>query len=381
MREDIKKHEFILFVSDHYNPLCVARGLGYASIKPIVIVVTKNLRLLNNCKYVDILHRVDTYEDAYKLLMDKYGGKDPKPFLYASNDKVIEVLDSHYDEIKNQFYLFNAGEQGRLHQLMNKDYIVSLAKEVGFNIPKSEVVNHGELPKTLKYPIITKTIMSIVGGWKNDVFICHHEEELKEAYKSITAPQLILQEFIVKKTECCYEGFAVNGGKDVYIPFQIKYLRFSEKSYGHYMTVEPIRDEVLREKLYELIRRTHFEGIFDVEFLLGQDDQLYFLEVNFRSTTWTHTMTCGGINAPVLWAKSMLAGHINYESLHPQEETFTAMTEIDDYFDNVKTHKIGFWNWWKDVKGCKCLFYYDRNDKKPLVNILKGMVLSKLKLK
>lgn len=378
-KEELIQHKFILFVSDHYNPLCVARSLGQEGIKPIAIVVSKKPKLLKSTIYINTLHCVATYEEGYQLLIEKYSNESLKPFLYASNDRVIEELDSHYDELKEKFYFFNAGEQGRLHQLMNKDTIVSMAEEVGFRAPKSEVVEHGQLPKTLKYPIITKTIMSIMGGWKNDVFICENEEQLKEAYKSIKTPQLIIQEFITKKTECCFEGFAANGGQDVYIPFQIKYLRASKKSYGHYMTVEPLKDETLREKLYELMRRTRFEGIFDIEFLLGEDNELYFLEVNFRSTTWSYTMTRGGVNAPVLWAKAMLDGNVDFSEIHPDKEAFTAMVEFADFADSVKTHKVGFRQWLKEVKGCKCLFYWDRKDRKPFITVLKGMIRNRLR--
>lgn len=369
----ILDHKFILLVVDHYNPLGIVRSLGEEGIIPIVILVCEknsNPLLLNHCRYVKTLHRVENYEEGYKLLMEKYGNENPKPFLITGDDHGIEELDSHYDDLKDRFYFFNAGEQGRLHQLMNKDTIVSMAKEVGFRIPKSEVVNRGEIPTTLRYPIITKTIMSIMGGWKDDVFICNNEQELKEAYTKIKTPKLILQEFITKKTECCFEGFAVNDGKDVYIPFMLKYLRATKKSYGNYMTVEPLKDEALREKLYELIRRTRFEGIFDVEFLLGDDDQLYFLEVNFRTTTWSMTMTRGGVNAPLLWAESMLKGKIDKESILPQQEVFTAMNEPTDFRESVVARKVGFFKWFKEFKNCKCTYYWNRKDYKPFLHYL-----------
>lgn len=369
-KNNLNGHKVILLVVDHYNPLGIVRSFGEAGIFPIVILVSKKTVLLNHCRYVGIIHRVDSHPEGYRLLMEKYGNEIVKPLLLIGDDRGVEELDSHFDELKEKFIFFNAGEQGRLHQLMNKDTIVSMAEEVGFNIPKSEVVNHGELPNTLRYPIITKTIMSIMGGWKDDVFICENEQELKEAYQRIKTPKLILQEFITKKTECCFEGFAVNGGKEVYIPFKLKYLRATKKSYGNYMTVEPLVDEALREKLYKLIRKTRFEGIFDVEFLQGADDQLYFLEVNFRTTTWTMTMTRGGVNAPLLWAKSMLKGHIDESEIHPRQDVFTAMNEPTDFRENVLTRKESFFKWFKEFKTCDCTYYWNKKDWKPFFHYL-----------
>lgn len=366
----LKEHKFILFVVDHYNPLGIARSLGESGIHPIVILVSQSPVLLNHCRYVETLHQVDSYEDGFRLLMEYYGHESYRPFLYIGDDHGVEIIDSHYEELKDKFYFFNAGEKGSLHKLMNKHTIVSMAEEVGFNIPKSEVVNRGELPKTLRYPIITKTIMSIMGGWKDDVFICENEQDLKEAYLKIKTPKLILQEFITKKTECCFEGFAVNAGKDVYIPFMLKYLRSTKKSYGNYMKVEPLVDETLRKKLYELIRRTHFEGIFDVEFLAGADDQLYFLEVNFRTTTWSMTMTRGGVNAPLLWAEAMLYGSIDRSKILPKQDPFTAMNEPTDFKENVLSQKVGFLKWMSEFKDCECTYYWDKRDKKPFFHYI-----------
>lgn len=376
---ELKKHRHILLVGDHYNPLGVARSLGQQGLNPEVIVISKHPILLSHCKYVKTLHRVDTYEEGYDYLISKYGSEPVKPFVYTGMDKVVDILDSHYDELKDRFYVFNAGKQGRMHDLMNKDVITSMAEEAGFRIPKKEVVNHGELPRTLKYPIITKTIMSIMGGWKDDVFICNNEEELKAAYPKIKTPKLMIQEYITKKNEWCFEGISVCNGRDVYIPFIIKYLRFSNKSYGNYMTVEPLKDNHLRSKLYNLMHRTQFEGIFDVEFLEGEDGELYFLEVNFRSTTWSYALTCGNVNEPYLWAKSTLQGSIDYSRILPQETVFTAMNEPSDFKENVPSHKVGFFKWLSQMRGAQCRYYYSKDDPKPFYAYLFKPLIYRIK--
>ena len=148
--------------------------------------------------------------------MSEYGNEEYKPFVYCSDDTTESFLDQHYDELKDKFYFYNAGEQGRVTWLQNKDNITTLAAEVGLDNPKKEVVDTGVLPKTLKYPIITKVLASTMGAWKGDVYVCNNEKELNEAYKKIKSPKLILQEFVHKKGEFCMEGFAINDGKDFY---------------------------------------------------------------------------------------------------------------------------------------------------------------------
>ena len=202
--KELCQHKFILLVVDHYNPLGLARSLGRMGLEPIVILISEHPVLLNHCKYVKEIHQIASFEEGYEYLIEHYGKEEKKPFVFTGDDKTVAVLDEHYDELKDKFYVYNAGRQGRLHELMNKDVITSMAEEVGFRIPKKEVVNHGELPKTLNYPIITKTIMSILGGWKDDVFICNTQEELKNAYPKIKTPKLMLQEYIHKNNEWCF---------------------------------------------------------------------------------------------------------------------------------------------------------------------------------
>lgn len=375
---ELKKHRFIVFGIDHYNPLGLVRSLGESGIRPDVIIASSKPILLSHCKYVNHLQCVSNREEGLDYLLKHYSKENPKPFILTGDDKTTELLDSHYNDIIKDFYFFNAGSKGQLFSLMNKDVITSMAEEVGFAIPKKEIVNHGELPKSLKYPIITKTIMSILGGWKSDVYICNTEEELRNAYPHIQTPKLMIQEYVDKKSEWCFEGFSANKGRDIYIPFVIKYIRFSKKSYGFYMTVEPLEDNELREKLYELMRRTQFEGIFEMEFMEGMDGELYFLEVNFRNSPWSYALTCGNVNVPYLWAKSILSESIDYDSIHPQKTMFKAINEVADFIENVKTGKIPFLKWYRQMRECQCKYYYSKADPKPFYALMRKMLFDKL---
>ena len=135
---------------------------------------------------------------------------------------------------------------------MNKEEINKAAEKCGIRIPKSEVLNKGEFPKNVPYPVITKSIMSIVGGWKQDVFVCYTEEELKEAYTKIKSDVVLVEEYIDKQNELCIDGISLNGGDEVFMPFKVNYLRFTNKAYGNYMTVSLFDDMVLEKKIKKL---------------------------------------------------------------------------------------------------------------------------------
>ena len=86
----LRKHKFIVFSQDHYNPLNVIRSLGEKGLNPISILYTPKPILINHCRYVSKLHRVSSLEEGYKLLLSEYGNEEYKPFIYCSD--IILIL-------------------------------------------------------------------------------------------------------------------------------------------------------------------------------------------------------------------------------------------------------------------------------------------------
>lgn len=360
---ELRKHKFISFVEDHYNPLDVIRSLGEKGIRPIVILMGEHAVMIPHCRYVGVLHRAKTREEGYKILMDNYSHEEYKPFVFCSDDKSTSFLDQHYDEIKDHFIFYNAGEEGRVTWLQNKDNITNLGAQAGLDNPKKEVVDTGVLPKKLKYPIITKVLASTMGAWKNDVFICQNEDELKEAYKKIQSPKLMLQEYVNKVGEFCMEGFSINDGKDIFMPYKADYIRYYNNSYGHYMSMIPFGDGEFRKKIEDLFKLTKFNGIFEIEFMKGPDGKSYFLEINLRASTWNYAITVGGGNLPYFWAKSMLAGRILYEEMNLRDKPFEAIVEPSDFTRNAK--KVGYITWLKQCFRADCHYYFNAKDPMP----------------
>lgn len=375
---ELRKHKFISFVEDHYNPLDVIRSLGKKGIKPIVILIGEHAVMIPRCKYVGTLHRVKTREEGYKILMSNYSQEEYKPFVLCSDDKSTSFLDQHYDEMKEHFIFYNAGEQGRVTWLQNKDNITDLAAEAGLDNPKKEVVDTGVLPKTLNYPIITKVLASTMGAWKDDVFICHNEEDLKNAYKKIKSPKLILQEYVNKVGEFCMEGFSINDGNDVFMPYKADYIRYYNNSYGHYMSMIPFEDGEFKEKIKSLFRLTKYNGIFEIEFMKGPDGKFYFLEINLRASTWNYAITVGGGNLPYFWTKSMLAGRIPYEEMNLREKPFEAIVEPSDFTRNAK--QVGYLKWLKQCLTAECHYYFNAKDPAPFFSYVWNRVFRHKKL-
>ena len=382
------KHLYIVISGDNANALGVVRSLGEAGIKPVLIyfVEQKQLPTLIKSRYLDVVHKVYSYEEGVDLLLRMYGSEDFKPFVYSCDDVIESIIDGRYEELKDHFYIFHACEQGRIRHLMNKKVICDIAESCGFRAPRNEVVKKGEMPKTLSYPIITKTLMSIIGAWKADSFICHSEEELREAYKKIKASDLLLEEYIDKKNELALEGFSVNEGEEVFVPYAISFLRLPNNAYGHYMRCTLTEDNDLLRRVKSIIRKCRFSGCFEVEFLVDKNDNLWFLEVNFRFSLWNYAVTFGGLNYPMMWAESTLANRIvppeesSYASC-PSRTSFTALDEPGDFSQSLLKKQISFRQWLSDIHQADMLYVYNPNDKLPAWSFWLNKMLRKISRK
>ena len=376
--KELSERKHIVFCVDHYNPLNVIRSLGEKGLRAFVILKSDYPVMINHSRYPQKLHVVKTYDEGYMILQNEYGHEDKKPFIYCSDDKTMCFLDNHYNELIDKFYLYNAGQQGRIEWLQNKDNITTLGAKAGLDNPKKEVVNTGVLPTTLKYPIITKVLASTMGAWKGDVYICKDEDELKKAYEKIKSSQLIIQEYVNKVGEFCMEGFSINDGEDIFIPYIADYIRYYNNSYGHYMNMIPFEECKLKERIKELFKLTKYNGIFEIEFMKGPDGKNYFLEINFRASTWNYALTVGGGNLPYFWAKSTLAGRILFEEMSLKNKPFKAIVEPSDFVKNVK--KVGLLTWLKQCFSADCHYYFNKKDPMPFYSYVCNRIFGKHKV-
>ncbi len=376
---EIYKHKHICLVGDHYNPLAIIRSLGEEGIKPIVLLCSPNPQLVLHSKYIGELHVFDTNEEGIEFLIKNYSNEPLKPFIYNGSDDTGLIIDKHYEILKDKFFFSNA--EGSLDAVQNKYQITKIAERCGVRIPKEEMLKVGDLPTSLKYPLFTKAITSAKGGtWKDQAFICKDEAQLLNAYKHIKEEKILVQEFIEKKDELCIDGISINGGEQVYMPYGCGYYRFIPGSYGNYMKFTPFLDEELTEKIKYIIRESKYTGIFCIEFMVGQDDQLYFLEVNFRHSGWGYAFTYGGFNLPFRWAMSSINNSLYLDDFKHLKE-FDAMSEFADFGDCMSYHKIGFTKWLSDFYNCDCKLIYNLKDPKPFRKTIVRYILGIIKLK
>lgn len=367
----------IVFAIEHYNPLGVIRSLGEVGVSPVFIAINNHVRVASKSKYIKKAHLVKDVAEGYEILMKEYGNvaaeTGKKPLLFTSDDRTTGYLDERYDELKDKFYFFHAGKAGRISEFMDKNNILQLAKKHGLNVLETVVAKKGEVPEGLIYPIITKSISPNVGGWKSDVHICHNEDELREAYKKIDAHTVLIQRYIEKKNEYCLDGVCGPNGDETFIAIASTYSYLIDGYYSPRQDIVNFKNEKLQKALGGMMKEIGFNGIFSIEFLIGQDDELYFLEFNFRNSTWSYASTVAGMSLPVLWAESMLTGKIAEDAYKEIPEGYCAMVEPIDYAKRVKTGRCSLWEWITDFKSIGCTYYYNEKDMEPWKVVLENI--------
>ena len=373
---EVLSHQHLVVCGDNLNALSIVRSLGEVGIRPIVIMTKGNpISLVAKSRYVGRVIEASSFEENLNI-MRTFGDEKCKPFVYTSDDDHQSFLDMHYDELKDYFYFFNAGQRGRVTYFMDKDKVCAAAQECGFTIAQGEVLERGELPKALNYPVITKTLNPCDSGWKRDVGIYYSPEELSRAYADMISSKLLVQEYIEKKNELSMQGFSIDGGEIVYLPFKRQYFRFTKTSYGSYCYYYTYKDDDLRQQITSLIRQIGYSGNFEIEFIEKPDGSLVFLEINFRHALSNYASTIGGVNLPYEWAKATL--HHNIDGLKPTRDYFTALFESKDYANFVQTGEMSRLRWLKDFFAADSYYLWNRRDIAPVVSFYWGKLKRKL---
>lgn len=202
------KHKYIVFCEEHYNPLGIVRSLGENGISPILIVLTSKEKLVSKSRYIETVHYVATVEEGYELLLGTYGKESDasKPFVFTSDDVITSFLDHHYNELVSKCFFFNAGAPDRISFYMNKHNINQIATQYGLDVLPEMVANKGDIPAEIEYPVMTKSIVSTMGGWGKDVFICYSDEELKKHMSQSKVRRFCFNGILRRKMNCVLMG-------------------------------------------------------------------------------------------------------------------------------------------------------------------------------
>lgn len=371
------KERVVVFCSDGYCSIGLIRALGEAGYMPECYCYGTDGRYVLASRYVSKGIVFSTEIDAINYLLNDYPVYECKPVLFTFPDKPAYLVDVHQDALKKKFILMSAGEQGNLAYWMNKKTQMELAQKHGFAIPwMIEMSKDDNIPEAMEYPVFTKSIRTVDGG-KCDESVCLNKEELKAKIFTIASERYLVMQYIKKRQEINYFGISIKG--KVYIDFHDERNRFSDKGYGHYCIFMRCEHDDVYDRCVSMILETGYEGLFDLEFILGEDGILYFMEINFRVDGEIYKLS-KGINLLDEWCKLVRRNKEELpQSLLIKRDYFTGMTEVNDFRQSVLTGKMNPIKWFWEF--CKTDTHMLVNLKDPIPALVKLWYVIKRNIK
>lgn len=377
----------IVFGQEHANTLGIIRSLGESgSVRIIAVIGNNKLKFASKSKYINDLFEFNEIEEGLNLIIDKFSGQTKKPYIFVTDDVIASLIDLNYDKLKNDFIVFNAGQQGRITYLMNKKVQAELAESVGLTCIKTTEIcpsNFTEFDK-ISYPVFIKCEDSLKYGWKKNAKICETEQELKTALEESTCDKLLMQPYIIKKNEMGLQGVSLNHGEDIIICGNIMYNYLLPNSYSPYQTLYNFDDEAMLKKINALLESMGYEGLFEIEFIVDEIDNKYFCEVNFRSSAWNYSTTAAGMSMPNMWIDfNEDSSKISLYNKPQIPDNFTVMSEFNDLKTRVlngkgKDYGISFGKWLKEKRKTNCLYFKNKKDMRPYRAYIFGSLKSRI---
>lgn len=375
----------IVLCEEHYTPLGVIRTLGEAGCSPAVVIKRNpRMRIASKSKWIGAIRFVDTYEEGLRYIEKKYGHGVKRDVIIPCDDGAVKCIEEQYDRLSSRFIFNNADKNGRIAFFQNKDEQYKIARKYGLEVAITWHVKTGEIPNDIQYPIITKPMRSYE-GWKQDYYVCRNDVELLAAFDRIKAPEVLLQRYVDKVTERTYEGVSVDHGRDVFFSIQTRYTYKLPDYYSMEMIVSSPDDQAVQKALGDMLEEIGFEGIFEVEFMEDAEGRLWFLEINFRNSTWSWASTKLGMPLPILWIKGMDDGCIPQNAQREVPQNYRALAEQADFHFRVRqTKQLTLFDWVRSVRTADCLYFWDHHDKAPCfwswMWVIRGFIAKRLRL-
>ena len=356
------KNVIVIGGGDHHNALGVIRALGERGYYVEFISIGSHKDdYVSSSRYVSShYHLNDVRQLSSYLLYRKSKGASAREILISCADSVTEHLNQFQDRLLDMYYIPGVPKQGSLSDAMDKTYMVSVAEKHGLQSPK--IWAYPQDAGGIKYPCITKSVISSHGS-KSDIRICHTSEQLDD-FISDNASGVFVQDFIVKKEEVQFIGCSLNGGEEVVIPGMSRIIRSQPNTntgFLEYGPLDPFYEDVVR-RAKDIMRDFRYSGLFSFEVVRGTDDQVWFLEVNFRNDGNACCVYKAGINLPLIWVKACLGESYCDEIKHPRQ--IKVMPEFQD-FKLVLQRKVSLRQWIADWKRTDSFMEYDRKDIRP----------------
>lgn len=351
----------IIIGIEHHNTLSLVRMAGRCGYKVQVLLYgCSGGSYIEVSKYCDSISYVPDATSAVEELKILLVEMDEIPIILTGADQVSSLMDLEYAFFKGKCFFFNAGECGRITTYMDKQKQAYLAIDVGLEVPftiEGTVKNITE--RDIPFPCIMKPLESIHGG--KNIQICSNREELVASINSFSPGNtIILQQFVKGEGEIVVLGYSIKGQTQVcgFVKKQRDY-----KGGTTFSSTYPVSflDQQLVDSCCQMLERINYSGLWGIEFIVSNGDY-FFIELNLRNDATSYSLLYSGVDIIKRYCLEV-QGQIA-PSCETTFHSIDSMVEFED-FNFVLKRKVSLLRWLKQKKGCKCLYFYDEEDKRP----------------
>lgn len=349
----------------HFNSLGIIRALGEEGIKSVFINID-DWSFSEKSRYTLETVHVNAEKDVVSAIIkivEKYGGS---PALYPTTDYSAALLDENYDMLKSITYCPNC--EGKLDYYIRKENMCEAAREAGFIVPETKMLNVDDSFKEelLKFPkpFILKPVNNMNGS-KSDIRICRNNDEIDGIINDFRGYKIVLiQQYVHGKENLTigYSGCKTKGRK-VEVYGQIEKIREYPVDRGStsYAVIKKEITYMDTEVLDRFLEITGYSGVFDLD-LKVVDGVPYFIEINFRNGATAYAFIKGRFNLHSLWFRQQCG-----EKTEPVnfKETRFICEGLD--LSHVVERRISIFTWLKDYITADAHMIANKKDIKPFI--------------
>lgn len=353
----------------HHNLLGVIRSLGEAGVQKndinVLIVGAKipEKNIIAKSKYVRLFDVCETYNDILPWLLKLSKTDGIKRTVICCSDGCSEAVISNADKLRDEYNIPET--KISITDLMEKEYQDDIARRCGLFVPEGALISDFKKISWNTFPYIIKPSKSIAGAGKADIRISNDKEELLANLQGVKADAVQVQRYIQKKMEFQLIGCSLDGGGQIIIPGFTKIIRQPKNTNTGYLLYSPISslkfDGVAVERF---IKEIGYSGLFSMEFIRGEDDKDYFLEINMRNDGNAYCVKTAGVNLPYIWCCYQETGVIP----NVKTEFETPIYFMPDYYDlSYGIHEKGILGWIHEFFGAKSHTLFNLKDMGPFI--------------
>lgn len=384
------------------NPLVIVLGLNYTARLGVVRALGSigcdiiDVSTLKNSGSIDRIDMASRYVSKYhicgsndeELLLStirRYRNKNRDVFLFPTDDYPASVIDKHLDELSKDFFVPNiAMKQGAIVKIMDKSKQKELAKQCGFDVAESWIIEKKDdsyiIPRDIIYPCFVKPLESYSSFMKGLMTKANDESELKNALNAYSNKgydlPLLVEQFIEIDHEYVLDGVSMSGHSIHPVIIEKDLIYHGVTASGRLLKTTSLPDVGKKIKLF--FETLQFTGLYDVE-LFESRGKIYFNELNVRIGACGYAFIKTVANYPQILMDYLKNGRIT--SITDDGYNSKTFASEKPCMQLLRTNTISLSTYYKTLNRSDFRFLKQKSDMKPYYKYLFLSSLSFLKLR